>query len=126
MWSIVCKNNICATCPPDGRQPYHSQWQWQLGLSNWKLCVLLLQFLINFKRFAGAAEAAAGQGTERSKGSRVAAALLAADLWQWQIKPMGVATTLLLLLPSSICVCVCVRDMESGKKALHVSVKRSS
>lgn len=105
---------IFVQLPPDKRQPYHSQWQWQLGLSNWKLCVLLLQFLINFKRFAGA-EAAAGQGGGRSKGSRVAAALLAADLWQWQIKPMGVATTLLLLLPSSICVCVCARHGKRQK-----------
>lgn len=77
MWSIVCKNNICATSPPpDGRQPYHSQWQWQLGLSNWKLCVLLLQFLINFKRFA-----AAGKGAGAGRGGGVRAAVLLLLYW---------------------------------------------
>lgn len=38
---------------------------------------------------------------------RCVAALLAADLWQWQIKPVGVATLLLKRQqqqPSSICV----------------------
>lgn len=54
MYSIDCKNNICAT-PKRVASSKKLNWQRQqkLSLSNWKLCVLLLQFLINFKRIAG-------------------------------------------------------------------------
>lgn len=102
MCGIVCK--IIFVQPP-GKNSCNSQ----LGLSNWKLCVLLLQFLINFKRFAGQQRQQKQQARE-GNWAAAAAALLAADLWQWQIKPMGVATT--LLQPSSICVC----DMRARRK----------
>lgn len=59
MCSIDCKNNICATpkrVASSKKLNWQQQRQQQLSLSNWKLCVLLLQFLINFKRIAGEQE----------------------------------------------------------------------
>lgn len=56
MCSIDCKNNICATPEREAcskKLNWQRQRQQKLRLSNWKLCVLLLQFLINFKRIAG-------------------------------------------------------------------------
>lgn len=61
MCSIDCKNNICATpkrVASSKKLNWKLNWQRQqkLSLSNWKLCVLLLQFLINFKRIAAEQE----------------------------------------------------------------------
>lgn len=59
MCSIDCKNNICATPEREASSKklnWQRQRQQKLSLSNWKLCVLLLQFLINFKRIAGEQE----------------------------------------------------------------------
>lgn len=59
MCSIDGKNNICATPKREASSKklnWQRQRQQKLSLSNWKLCVLLLQFLINFKRIAGEQE----------------------------------------------------------------------